>query len=108
MTHAHAPHQLPTQVNLYDLPTATRDRFLEHMDRADQTIHISEIRAHHALAAHEIGLALPSNSEIAVCDCPCFCQTVFPEADAHEYDEGYGPITQCPVCTDDHRGTTAE
>ena len=100
--------QLPVEVNLSDLPTAVRDRFLDLMDQVDSTISVPEILLLNADAASIIGLRLPPRGEIAVCSCGCNCLIVFDLDQAHEYDDGYGRTLQCPGCADDHRGRDAE
>ncbi|MGW5690295.1 hypothetical protein ACWEWX_04795 [Streptomyces asiaticus] len=104
----HARPRAATEINLSDVATPVRDKFLTLMDQADSTISITEIQLLHADAADLIGLQLPASREIAVCSCGCNCLTVFDAAQAHVYDEGYGETTQCPGCADDHRGRTAE
>ncbi|CAM5493463.1 MULTISPECIES: hypothetical protein [Streptomyces] len=97
-----------THINLSDVATAHRDKFLNLMDQADQTISVPEILLLHSDAADAIGLQLPPRGEIAVCSCGCNCLIVFDADAAHTFNDGYGETTQCPACADDHRGHTAE
>ncbi|WP_448333533.1 hypothetical protein [Streptomyces sp. DSM 41534] len=96
------------EINLSDVATAVRDKFLHLMDQADQTVSVTEIQLLHADAADLIGLQYPTSREIAVCSCGCNCLIVFDADAAHTFNDGYGETTQCPVCADDHRGRDAE
>lgn len=105
MTTLMAP-QLPVEISLRTLDTATQNRVTRLLEDADATVDIDARRALHAAAADLAGIRLPASEELAQCTCgDCYCDLVFDAWQAGTYLDGTVERVQCPACLDDHRQT---
>uniref|UniRef100_UPI0037DC0E63 hypothetical protein n=1 Tax=Streptomyces tubercidicus TaxID=47759 RepID=UPI0037DC0E63 len=65
---------------------------------------IAELLLVHATAAQFLGIDLPAGDTLVKCSCQsCNCEAITAASLCSEDHSGYGPVIQCPTCTDEHR-----
>lgn len=112
MTHALIPSiTLPIAADYTALPQNIRNQFSDLMEEADQAGTGDAYHAAMRRACNTIGIAIPDQQDIALCDClndGCGCGAIF---DSHQTgvvitassDPGYNlSRLQCPTCGHDH------